>query len=106
MRGRLKMAITVTKDYPHSKKIGKGVWLLCGTIAFDSSYPTGGEAATNISKYFKDIKRIIFDGQDGYTFEYSNSGDLILVHMGGFEVANATDLSSLDTVSFIAIGYN
>jgi len=114
------MAITITKDYPHAKKIGKGVWLLCGVFALDSSYPTGGEDASpiskyfkdikrivfdSISKYFKDIKRIVFDSKDGYNFEYDNTNDKILAHVGGFEVANETDLSGVTGVSFIAIGY-
>jgi len=99
------MAITVTKDYPHPKKLGKGVSMLCGVIAFDSSYPTGGEAATPISKYFKDVKRILFDCKDGYNFEFDNSNNKILAHVGGFEVANETDLSDLTGVSFVAFGY-
>jgi len=99
------MAITVTKDYPHAKKIGKGVWLLCGVLAFDASYPTDGEAGSEISKYFKDIKRIVFDSKDGYNFEYDNSNDKILVYLGGFEIADATDLSGVTGVSFIAVGY-
>ena len=99
------MAITVTKDYTRAKKVGKGVWLLCGVFALDSSYPTGGEAATEISKYFRDIKRIVFDSKDGYNFEYDNTNNKILVHVGGFEVVNATDLSGVTGVSFIAIGY-
>ena len=107
MRRKLKMAgIVATLDYPHAKKLGKGVWLLCGVIAFDSSYPSDGEAATPISKYFKDIKRIVFDSKDGYSFEYDNSNDKILVYFGGFEPIDEFDLSDLTGVSFIAIGYN
>lgn len=99
------MPITVTKDYPHAKKLGKGVSMLCGVIAFDSSYPTDGEAATLLSKYFKDVKRIVFDSKDGYNFEFDNTNNKILVYAAGAELADTTDLSGLTGVSFIALGY-
>lgn len=100
------MAISVTKDYPHAKKLGKGVWLLCGVLAFDSSYPTSGEDASPISKYFKDIKRIVFDCKQGYNFEYDNTNDKVLVYFAGYQVTDGFDLSALTGIGFVAIGYN
>ena len=99
------MAISVTTDYPHPKKIGKGVSLQCGVFSVDENYATGGLSAAPISKYFRDIKRIVFDSTDGYNFEYDNSTNKILIHAGGFEVADGTALS-ISGISFIAIGYN
>lgn len=105
MRRKLKMAdIAVTKDYPHAKKLGKGVSMLCGTFDVDEAYATDGVTAVPISKYFKDVKRILFDGKDGYNFEYDNANDVILIYLGGFEVSNTTALD-IAGVSFFAIGY-
>lgn len=98
------ITVTVTKDYPHAKKLGKGVSMLCGVFTTSSTYVTGGFAATEISKYFKDVKRILFDCMEGYNFEFDNSNDKIKAHVGGFEVANGTTLA-ITGVSFIAIGY-
>jgi len=104
VRRKLKMAITVTKDYPHPKKLGKGVSMLCGVFSVAEDYATGGLAATPISKYFKDVKRILFDSTDGYNFEFDNATNKILIHAGGFEVADGTTLA-ITGISFFAIGY-
>ena len=98
------MAITVTRDYPHAKKLGKGVSMLCGVFAVAENYTTNGLAATPISRYFKDVKRILFDNKDGYNFEFDNSENKILIYLGGFEIADTTTLA-ISGISFIAIGY-
>lgn len=95
--------IAVTKDYPHAKKIGKGVSMLCGVFTIAEDYVAGGVTAAPISKYFKDVKRIVFDCKDGYNFEYDNTNNKILVYLGGFE---SDDVAvAITGVSFIAIGY-
>ena len=98
------ISVSATLDYPHAKKIGKGVSMLCGVFTTSSTYVTGGFAATEISKYFKDVKRILFDCTDGYNFEFDNSNNKIKAHIGGFEVANDATLA-ITGISFIAIGY-
>lgn len=99
------MSISATKDYPHAKKIGKGVSMLCGTISLAAeAYVSGGLAATEISKYFKDVKRILFDCTDGYSFEFDNATNKILIYVGGFEVFATTALT-ISGISYIAIGY-
>lgn len=95
--------IAVTKDYPHAKKIGKGVSMLCGVFTVAETYVLGGITAVPISGYFKDVKRIIFDCKDGYNFEYDNTNDKILIYVGGFEAYAAA--LAITGVSFIAIGY-
>ena len=97
------MTIAVTKDYPHAKKIGKGVSMLCGVFTVDEEYAAGGVSAAPISNYFKDVKRIVFDCTDGYSFEYDNAENKILIYMGGFE-SDAVDIA-ITGISFIAIGY-
>lgn len=99
------MSIAVTLDYPHAKKIGKGVSMLCGIISLTAdTYATSGVAGTEISKYFKDVKRVLFDCTDGYNFEYDNATNKILIHLGGFEIYNGISLT-ISGISFIAIGY-
>lgn len=95
--------IAVTLDYPHAKKLGKGVSMLCGTFVVAETYVVGGVTAVPISKYFKDVKRIFFDSTGGYNFEYDNAEDKILIYVGGFEAGLAA--LSITGVSFIAIGY-
>ena len=95
--------IAVTKDYPHAKKIGKGVSMLCGVFTVAETYAIGGITAAPISKYFKDVKRIVFDSTEGYTFEYDNATNKILIYAGGFEASEAA--LAITGVSFIAIGY-
>lgn len=96
--------IAVTNDYPHAKKLGKGVSMLCGVFTIAEDYAADGITAAPISKYFKDVKRIFFDSKDGYTYEYDNTEDKILIYLGGFELTDGFTLA-VTGVSFIAIGY-
>lgn len=76
-----------------------------GTVTFDNSYPTGGEAwvaetATGLST----IDYIHFTPVNGYTFQRNAAGTLLLAYVsGGTEVANLTDLSAI-TTRFVAVG--
>lgn len=42
-------------------------------LAFDSSYPTGGESLTANALGLLDIDRVFVEPKDGYTFEYDHS---------------------------------
>ena len=95
--------IAVTLDYPHAKRLGKGVSMLCGTFVVAEDYVADGITAVPISKYFKDVKRIMFDCTEGYNFQYDNANDKILIYVGGFEAAAAA--LAISGISFIAIGY-
>ncbi len=76
------MAITVTKDYPSAKRIGPSLKMLSGSIAFDSSYPTGGEpanAANGVTRNFKSCKQIICEQTGGYMFQFDQANSKIKV---------------------------
>lgn len=76
------MSITVTLDYPRAKKIGPSLKTISGSIAFDSSYPTGGElanGANGITRHFKSCKQIICEQNSGYLFQYDQSNTKIKV---------------------------
>lgn len=73
------MALTVSYDTPKPVKIGHGLGQLSGTIAFDSSYPTGGESF-DLSGYFKSVYQVIISDQNsGYLFEYDYTNKKIKV---------------------------
>ena len=75
------MAIAVTKDFPCSKRIGRNLRSLSGSIAFDSSYPTGGEPATDITRCFKSCSQVICEQKSGYLFEFDKADKKIKVLM-------------------------
>ncbi len=70
------MALAITKDSGNYGAVftpqiyAKGnIKLLTGSIAFDNSYPTGGEAM-DLSKFFKNLLGVFFETKSGYIFEY------------------------------------
>lgn len=77
------MAVTVTFDFPKAKELLdgriRGLALISGTIAFDSSYPTGGEDITDITKKFKTCYQIICDNFGGYLFTFDKTNSLMKV---------------------------
>lgn len=108
------MALTATLDQRSPIRIGNtksSHGILTGTVAFDSSYPTGGEDVTAVSKYFRKILRMTFNSDSGYLFEWDKTNNKILVYatadtVAGTrnQVADTTDLSALSAIDFIAIG--
>lgn len=107
------MAITVTLDYPRTRKIGKNLKMISGTIAFDSSYPTGGElanGANGITRYFKSCKEVICDQKDGYLFEYDQANTKLKVLVpvdiaaGGTADANNTLIGANSQVEIAGDG--
>lgn len=109
------MAVTVTPEtrqqtqYSFRGAQANGMKLQIGTLAFDASYPTGGEsvAFTGIS----DVLFIAFNDTAGYVLTYDDSAGKVVVYEAGAdgaaldEVANATDLSTaLAAVQYLAIG--
>lgn len=80
-----------------------------GTIAFDSSYPTGGESLTPNMVGLGTIESIRVDPKSGFTFEYDYSGQKLLVFNGavthahdflvkGGTAAAGTDALNIKTV--------
>ena len=84
-----------------------------GTVAFDSSYPTNGEALTAATLGLQDLRFVHFSANSGYVFEYDYTNSKVKVYYGDnnnasdgplIEVPNTTDLSALSAVKYIALG--
>ena len=78
-----------------------GLAVLHGTWTF-AAYATGG---VSVSLPFQNVLAVIAHPVGGYAFEYViGTGKLKAYAPGGAEVANATDLSGLGAIPFIAYG--
>jgi len=85
-----------------------------GTIAFDASYPTGGEALTAAQLNLSSIEHVEVHPSYGYVFEvvYSSATALLIKAYWQNEVAasvlvevtNTTDLSAASAVRIAAYG--
>lgn len=107
------MALTLTKA--DSGIMGdKRYWF--GTFAFDSSYPTGGEAlaVSDINEGWKSIEHVVVGtGEDAmYRVAWDDSAAKFLVFLeasGGDgaedEVGNGVDLSTIGDVPLMCYGY-
>lgn len=73
------MALTIATDFRAVERISRSAGMISGTIDFDASYPTGGESATGITRYFRTCLRVICDGKSGYTFEWDKTNSKIKV---------------------------
>lgn len=110
------MALSITKDNGHYAgmfspiSFGGQMKILTGSVAFDNSYPTGGEAM-DISAFFTALKGITFEPQGGYMFQYDHAakkvkafknsiGDLFLSY-GGKDIKGSanTDSENADAAS-------
>jgi hypothetical protein len=83
---------------------------ITGKVAFDASYPTGGEAFNATDVNLSRMDSFETKGNDlGYTFDASiasggASGNLLVYTAPNTEVSNGTDLSALNDVEFEALG--
>jgi hypothetical protein len=97
------MAVTATVLKKYS--LGRTGQLVIGKLAWDSSYPTGGESITIADVEY--IHTMITPRKGANTFEWDGSPTapkvLAYVATTGAEVANATDLSAQTATPFIAI---
>lgn len=107
------LSVSVTR----TDTVGRYTKYKTGTITFDSSYATGGEAlsASNCGLSAK-VEFLSATNAAGYIFEYdytngklkayypSKSGTITSPGLPGAEVAASTDLSGV-TCRFIAFGY-
>lgn len=101
---------TLNVDKVNTRQL-TGVRLVTGTIDFDSSYPTGGES---ISIPLNEVKGMLIENKSGYVFQYDRANKKILAYYADcdfagdkalIEVANATSLSALTGVAFLAWGW-
>ena len=91
--------------------MARGTIITSGTLTFDDSYPTGGEAITAANVGLnRAIDRIIIESAAGYVFKYDKANKKVLAYYADYDassdgaliqVANTTDLSA----SAIAPGY-
>jgi hypothetical protein len=109
------MAVTMTIKTQHGKASVPGAeYLSYGTIAFDSSYPTGGEAVSAVDLGFPSgttVHAVIFDNAGGYSFAYDHANAKVKAFWvdtttDGAALAEVADTTSLATVTarFIAVG--
>lgn len=98
---------TVTKKYG----IGGTATLYVGTIALDSSYPTGGEAIDVSGNERLEI--VLCSHSGGYSFDWDQNDQKLIAYYvdnnaagdsAQIEVPNTTDLSALTAIPFVAIG--
>lgn len=91
------MAATIT--YGEQERWGKYT-ILHGTVAMDSSYPTGGETVADENWSSKDVINVFIDplATDAtYYLAYDATADMIYANTraDGAEAANTTDLSAV-----------
>jgi len=107
------MAISVTLKEGRSvlDKCGLGVKMISGSIAFDSSYPTGGESLDLTPYFATQVHLVLIEPQAGYVFAYDYTNKKVMAYWTGAttaavlaEITNATNLSALSAVHFIAFG--
>lgn len=105
------MAVSVSTT--RTDTVGRYTKYTTGTITFDSSYPTGGEALlpTNVGLSSK-VEFISVSPADGYVFEYDYANNKVKAYWPtsdatapcpGEEVAASTNLSTV-TCRYIAFG--
>jgi hypothetical protein len=110
------MALTVTKDghfntnYSINAALAYGMKMEMGSIAFDSSYPTGGEALA----FGFTPAIVIAEPNLGYVFQYDYTNKKLLAYYADYDavadgaliqVANTTNLSGLTAVKYVAFGW-
>lgn len=65
------MAVTIAIDTDRVERTSRNLSMVTGSVTFDTSYPTGGEVCTDISKLFGGGEFVvIFENKGGYTFEW------------------------------------
>ena len=83
------------------------------TIAFDASYPTGGESLTAADLDLDTINFIIVENDDGFIFKYNYATSKLLAYYADYDavadgaliqVADTTDLSGITTARALVIG--
>ena len=101
------MALVATETNPllpvpdtNSKPIQFGY----GTLAFDSAYPTGGEALTLTG--MREILNMICGKFGDWVFEWDAANQKLEAYVmsTGLEVANGTDLSTATGIPYMAWG--
>lgn len=108
------LTIAYESDRSLVDSCGLSMRFVRGTIAFDSSYPTNGEA-WDLSKIFPtEVQAVFIENKSGYIFEYDKTNKKLKAFYFDYdagadgpaiEVANDVDLEALTGIGFLAIGY-
>lgn len=110
------MALTVTKEADKTilEACGLNIRIIRGTIAFDDSYPSGGEDLDLSKELPTEVQHVIIENKSGYIFEYDYANKKVKAYYfdydaeadgAAIEVTNTGDLSAVTDVRFTAIGY-
>jgi len=87
--------------------------IVTGTLAFDASYPTGGEPLTPATLGLGVIHFLIAEPNSGYVFTYDYANQKLLAYYADYDAVadgpliqfpDATSLAALTAVKFMAIG--
>lgn len=70
--------MTPTYDTPDPHRIMPNYRIITGSIAFDSSYPTGGESMDLTGK-FATLELVLFESNSGYLFQYDYTNKKVKV---------------------------
>lgn len=80
--------------------------MTAASIAFDDSYPTGGEAITPNALGLSRIDGAIFSNGDGYAFEFDAANDKVIAYYADYDagadgaliqVPDTTDIATVVT---------
>ncbi len=89
------LTVAVTEHFTNGNKRA-----VRGTIAFDASYPTGGEALTAATLGLSVIDEITFTPTSGFVFEYDHTNATVLAYAQGF-VTGSTAAADTTVGSFV-----
>jgi hypothetical protein len=91
----MELALTITRK---RKTISGNMREKHFQIAFDSSYPTGGEPLTAANLGMRKLTTVSITGQKGYTFEYDYTNEKILAYQQGAQTSPIT-ITDSDTAA-------
>lgn len=105
------LAITLKEGRAVIEKCGLGLKMLHGSLAFDSSYPTGGEPLDLTAYFPNSVHFVLIEPQAGYVFVYDYANKKVMAYWTGAstsavlaQITDTTNLSALSAVHFIAFG--
>lgn len=106
------MAAVVTLAGDWLKSIGN-MKAVVASVAFDSSYPTGGESVTPAKLGLGKIEFLIAQPTSGYVFQWDNANSKLLAYYADYDavadgaliqVPDTTDLSGLTAIKVLVFG--
>jgi hypothetical protein len=74
-------------------------------VAFDSSYPTGGEDFDPAQFGIKNVHTVLADNYKGQNLCYDRANKKLQIFAGGSEAANGSDQTALDKARVVIRGH-